>query len=70
MVETTPVMMVISELDGISPPAEQREAFEHVRQAKHFCLAKGKGHLAVLSGVGFQEILETQNEFIRSVIQK
>ncbi|KAL8923197.1 MAG: hypothetical protein Q9208_004760 [Pyrenodesmia sp. 3 TL-2023] len=69
MVDTTPVMMVTPELDAMSPPAEQREAFEHFRQTKRFCLAKGKGHLTVLSGEGSQEILEAQTEFIRSVIQ-
>ena len=58
MVDVTPVMMITPELDQMSPPEEQKEAFERFQQPKKFYLAKGKGYLTVLSGHGSEEILE------------
>ncbi|KAL2863957.1 acetyltransferase fmaC [Aspergillus lucknowensis] len=65
LVDATPVMMVTPELDTMSPPEEQRAAFEGFQQAKRFFLAKGKGHLTVLSGDGSEEVIEAMGEFIR-----
>ncbi|KAI9664634.1 MAG: hypothetical protein M1821_006080 [Bathelium mastoideum] len=69
MVEATPVMMITPELDTMSPPEEQQKAFHNFHQPKKFYLAKGKGHLTVLSGDGSEEILKAQVEFLRSVIE-
>lgn len=68
MVDTTPVMMITPELDEMSLPAEQMEAFEQFKQTKRFYLAKEKGHLTVLSGEGSQETLQAQGDFIREVV--
>ena len=69
MVDTTPVMMITPELDTMSPPEEQKKAFERFQQPKGFCLAKGKGHLTVLSGDGSEEILEAQAEFMKAAVE-
>lgn len=68
LVDMTPVMMITPELDTMSPPSEQIEAFEKFQQPKKFHLAKGKGHLTVLSGEGSDEILNSQIEFIKAAI--
>ena len=68
MVDTTPVMMITPELDEMSPPAEQIEAFEQFKQEKCFYLARGKGHLTVLSGEGSQETLRAQSDFISATV--
>ncbi|KAL9121204.1 MAG: hypothetical protein Q9187_002240 [Circinaria calcarea] len=49
MVDATPVMMITPELDTMSPPEKQKEAFDRFKQPKRFYLAEGKGHLTVLS---------------------
>ena len=61
-------MMITPELDQMSPPEEQKEAFERFQQPKKFYLAKGKGHLTVLSGHGSEEILEAQVELMRAAV--
>ena len=68
MVDVTPVMMTTPELYTMSSPEEQKEAFERFQQPKKFYLAKGKGHLTVLSGDGSEEILEAQVDFIRAAV--
>ncbi|KAI0972016.1 Alpha/Beta hydrolase protein [Xylaria arbuscula] len=52
LLEGIPTMMVIPELDEMSPPAEQREVFESLNTPKQLHFAIGKGHLSVLDGEG------------------
>lgn len=68
MMDKTPVMMITPELDAMSSPEEQKDAFDKFRQPKRFFLAKGKGHLTVLSGDGSDEILESQAAFMKAVL--
>ncbi|KAJ2994634.1 hypothetical protein NUW58_g1504 [Xylaria curta] len=68
MVDITPVMMITPELDAMSPPEEQKEAFEKFQQPKRFYLAKGKGHLTVLSGDGSEEVLGAQVQFMKDTL--
>ena len=68
MVDVTSAMMITPELDKMSPPEEQKEAFERFQQPKKFYLVKGKGHLTVLSGYRSEEALEAQVEFMRTVV--
>ncbi|KAK8146878.1 hypothetical protein G3M48_002481 [Beauveria asiatica] len=65
LVDKTPVMMVTPELDTMSPPEEQKAAFELFPQTKKFLEAKGKGHLTVLSGEGSVEVVDAMTEFVR-----
>jgi pimeloyl-ACP methyl ester carboxylesterase len=66
LADTTPVMMITPELDTMSPPEEQMAAYDHFQQPKRFYLTKGKGHLTVLSGEGFDEILAAQTNFMKA----
>ncbi|KAM3502079.1 hypothetical protein MY10362_005106 [Beauveria mimosiformis] len=68
LVDKTPVMMVTPELDTMSPPEEQKAAFELFPQTKKFLEAKGKGHLTVLSGEGSVEVVDAMTEFVREKV--
>ncbi|MCJ1266776.1 hypothetical protein MMC22_006661 [Lobaria immixta] len=63
MLEGTPTMMMIPELDNISLPAEQKEVFEKLKTPKRLYWAEGKGHMSILSGEGSEKILEAMIEF-------
>ncbi|KAI1081715.1 hypothetical protein F5B20DRAFT_535049, partial [Whalleya microplaca] len=69
MVQGVPVLMIIPELDDLSTPAEQREAFERFQTPKRMYFAKGKRHLTVLSGEGSEEVLETTAEFYKEALE-
>ncbi|KAK6599171.1 DltD domain-containing protein [Botrytis cinerea] len=59
-------LMIVPELDDISSPEEQIEAFGLLPGPKTLYVAKGKGHLTVLSGDKSEEILSTMTEFIKT----
>lgn len=63
-----PVQMIIPELDDISPAEEQEEAFGRFGERKELYLAKGKGHLTVLSGKGSKEIWQAMIDFVSDSI--
>lgn len=65
---TTPVMMVTPELDDMSPPDEQKAAYAELQEGRKFILARGKGHLTVLSGEGTEELLEEQTNFMKATL--
>lgn len=68
LVDKTPVMMVTPELDAMSPPEEQKAAFELFPQRKTFLEAKGKGHLTVLSGEGSEAVVDAMAKFMRETL--
>lgn len=57
MIDGVPVMMMIPELDDLSPPEEQREAFEELQPKKRMYWARGAGHLSIRTGDGSRDIL-------------
>lgn len=61
----TPVMMVIPELDVMSPPEDQHALFATFPEPKLAHVAPGKGHLNVLSGEDFPELAAMQADFIK-----
>ncbi|KAI1504775.1 alpha/beta-hydrolase [Biscogniauxia marginata] len=63
MLEAMPTMMVIPELDDISPAAEQRAVFESLNTPKRLYWAIGKGHMSILSGEGSAALREAMVEF-------
>ena len=65
----TPVMMLVPELDAMSPSEEQLAAFDTFRQPKKLHLGKGKGHLNVLSGEDFQSTQKSQIDFMKDVFE-
>lgn len=66
----TPVMMLIPELDVISPPELQQEMFDKLTPTmKKVLWVKGKGHLNLLGGKGKDHLLKEQENFIREVLE-
>ncbi|KAI0198970.1 DltD domain-containing protein [Astrocystis sublimbata] len=68
MLDVTPVMMIVPELDAMSPPEEQIEAFEKFQQPKELYTVKGKGHLTVLSGDGSEKVSQAQIQFLEAIL--
>jgi hypothetical protein len=56
-------MMIIPELDNISPPAEQQAAFDGLSTPKELFVVKGGGHLSILSGDGSVAVFQRQADF-------
>ena len=65
----TPVMMVIPELDDISPPEEQKEAFAKIQSSKKEYWANGKGHLNIVTGDGSKELVAATVEFFKAALE-
>lgn len=61
----TPTMMVVPELDQISPPEEQLALFDTFPEPKKCHVAPGKGHLNVLSGQDFPVLMDMQVAWLR-----
>ena len=68
-IEGVPVMMIIPELDNISSPAEQQEAFDHLRTPKKLYIANGKGHLSILTGEGSVELFQATADFFNTALE-
>jgi pimeloyl-ACP methyl ester carboxylesterase len=69
MLEDMPTMMIIPELDTVSLPEDQMAAFEKFRFPKRLYLAKETGHMDVLSGAGFQDVMEAMIQFFNSALE-
>ena len=69
LLETVPTMMMVPELDDMSPAAEQIEVFESLRTPKRMYLAKGKGHLSILSGEGAERLLDAEIAFFEAALK-
>lgn len=67
-IDRTPVMMVVPELDQISPPELQIALHESFPEPKLLHIAPGKGHLNVLSGEDFPLLSEMQANFVKDVV--
>ncbi|KAI1424148.1 alpha/beta-hydrolase [Xylaria sp. FL1777] len=68
MLEGIPTMMIIPELDDMSPPSEQRAVFESLKKPKQLHYALGKGHLSILDGEGSAALREVMVDFFMSVL--
>ena len=69
MGDNTPVLMVVPELDMISPPEQQFalfDTFSHPWKKVH--VAPGKGHLNVLSGEEFPTLMQMQVAFMGDIL--
>lgn len=69
MVDEIPVLMIVPELDDISPAAEQQEVFEMLKCPKRMYFANGKRHLTILSGEGSEMILNSMAEFFKQALE-
>ena len=63
-----PLMMIIPELDDISPISEQREALSRVQGPKREYFAKGKGHLNIATGDGSTEMVAATLDFLEAAL--
>ncbi|KNG85589.1 hypothetical protein ANOM_007239 [Aspergillus nomiae NRRL 13137] len=63
-----PLMMIIPELDDISPISEQREALSRVQSPKREYFAKGKGHLNIATGDGSTEMVAATLDFLEAAL--
>lgn len=68
MLEGMPIMMIIPELDNISPPAEQRAVFESLKTPKRLHYAVGKSHMSILDGEGSAALRVTMVDFFMSAL--
>ena len=66
--DRTPVLMVVPELDQISPPEAQIALHGTFPEPKLLHIAPGKGHLNVLSGDDFPMLSELQANFIKKIV--
>jgi len=68
----TAVMMIVPELDDISDPAEQKAAFGRLKPSslslRRLHMAKGKGHLSIMTGEGSRQLLEEMHAFFREAL--
>ena len=69
MLEQVPSMMVVPELDNISPATEQYAAFELLKTPKRLYTARGKGHMSILSGEGSEEVRAAMLEFCDAALK-
>ncbi|KAI0197884.1 Alpha/Beta hydrolase protein [Astrocystis sublimbata] len=69
-IANTPVLMVVPELDQISPPQAQIELHRSFPEPKMLHIAPGKGHLNVLSGDDFPVLAEMQSNFVKDIISR
>lgn len=69
MLEGIPTMMIVPELDELSPPAEQQAVFESLSTPKRLHVAVGKGHMSILDGEGSADLRATMVDFFTSVLE-
>ncbi|PSR80442.1 Alpha/Beta hydrolase protein [Coniella lustricola] len=67
-IQGVPVLMVIPELDTISSPKEQKQAFDQMKTPKRMYWAKDKGHLSILTGEGSVEVFKATADFFRDAL--
>lgn len=63
-----PVMMIIPELDDISPPEEQRRALARIQSPKREYVAIGKGHLNIATGDGSEQMVAATAKFFEDAL--
>ncbi|KAI4952621.1 hypothetical protein J4E91_003093 [Alternaria rosae] len=66
--DRTPVLMVVPELDQISPPEAQIALHGTFPEPKVLHIAPGKGHLDVLSGDDFPMLSTLQADFVKKIV--
>lgn len=64
----SPLLMVIPELDTISSPVEQQEAFDMLETTKTLHLAKGKEHLSIVDGDETEELKTVMIKYLDGVL--
>ncbi|KAK0637646.1 Polyketide transferase [Lasiodiplodia hormozganensis] len=66
----TPVLGLVPEFDNISPTQQQLALFEELSCPKKVHVAKGKGHLNIMSGDDFDFLQQVQVDFLTDVLAR
>ncbi|KAJ8126552.1 hypothetical protein O1611_g7086 [Lasiodiplodia mahajangana] len=66
LLEGTPTMMVVSQLDDISPPAEQKAVFESIKTPKRLHYVCNEGHMSILDGNESVAVRAAMADFLMS----
>lgn len=69
-VAPTPVMIVTPVEDRMSPMEKQKALFDSLTTPKRHLLVPNKGHMDVLTGRGFETIMNDQLKFLRHHIEQ
>ncbi|KAI0399294.1 hypothetical protein F4802DRAFT_590194 [Xylaria palmicola] len=69
LLEAVPIMMIVPELDEMSPPAEQRAVFESLNTPKQLHFVAGEGHMSVLGGEESAALRATMVDFFASALK-
>ncbi|KAK4619260.1 Thiohydrolase [Fulvia fulva] len=62
--ESTPSLIIVPELDTLSPAEEQIAMVESLRGPKKMYIAPGRNHMDILSGDGFDALCQVQRDFV------
>lgn len=69
-VSPTPAMIVVAEKDIVSPAKLQKTlVYDALKEPKNLLVVPGKGHLNVLSGDNFDQVLGAQVTYLREVLR-
>jgi len=68
-VSPTPAMIVVPENDKVSPPDGQIALFNSLSEPKKMHMALGKGHLNVLSGSDFPNLMKLQVGWLSAAVE-
>jgi pimeloyl-ACP methyl ester carboxylesterase len=64
LMDHTPVLFVVPELDTMCPPEVQRRYFDNLSEPKRWHVVKGKGHMDVTTGSELADLMQVQIEFV------
>ncbi|CAM1502387.1 Fc.00g043710.m01.CDS01 [Cosmosporella sp. VM-42] len=66
LVSPTPVMLCVAEEDEIALLEEEKKVFENFKEPRTFYSVPNKGHMDLLNGGEFPEIMAAQIDFLRA----
>lgn len=69
LLEPTPVMFVVPELDQLSPAEVQLDHFEKLKGPKRAHVEERVGHMEILEGLHMEKLMDLQVEFLRDVME-
>ena len=64
----TPALFVVPELDALCPADVQVQHYEGITGPKRLTVRKGRGHMDVLEGDGFADLMELQIAFVQDAL--
>ncbi|KAL9094792.1 MAG: hypothetical protein Q9165_003063 [Trypethelium subeluteriae] len=68
LLDPTPVLFVVPELDQTCPAKLQLQYFERLSAPKRVEVCRGRSHMDILESSDFQEVMDVQVDFVRSIV--